>query len=240
LSDGTWGSQATINSPNGYYPTYIQTVNGELHIGYRNASGYLVERILVDGTWGSEVTLNAADSAHPTYFQFVDGTLLVAYVIAPNNYLVSRTLRRYAPVQGQGVLREFTPTIYGATTAGSPTYSSRYGQYIIRDEGGVRWCEVIWRIQISAIGGMAGGVRLTLPVPAAAPVSGISHYPATIGYVDNQSLPTNYYSLIAYVYVTDDCLHLMAVGPTNTAELSASGIDANFYIICSCKYPVED
>ena len=50
----------------------------------------------------------------------------------------------------------FTPTVYGTGTAGSPTYTSQFGKYT--KIGNVVSCYI--RITTSALGGIAGDVRL--------------------------------------------------------------------------------
>jgi hypothetical protein len=51
----------------------------------------------------------------------------------------------------------FTPALYGATTAGSPSYSARFGRYT-RIGNRVSWT---MRLALSAVGGMAGSMRLS-------------------------------------------------------------------------------
>lgn len=50
----------------------------------------------------------------------------------------------------------FTPTLFGTTTPGTPTYVAQSGRYV--KNGSLAWCT--GRIQISALGGMAGNVKI--------------------------------------------------------------------------------
>jgi hypothetical protein len=63
------------------------------------------------------------------------------------------------------VQTSWSPTLSGATTAGSPTYGTRMGYYV--KSGRLVFCQ--FRMPVTALGGAAGDLRMSLPItPSAA------------------------------------------------------------------------
>jgi hypothetical protein len=60
----------------------------------------------------------------------------------------------------------WTPTVSGSSTAGSPGYTSQIGRYILIN----KLCVGQGEFQLSALGGLAGNVRVSLPVQCSSTV----------------------------------------------------------------------
>lgn len=62
-----------------------------------------------------------------------------------------------------GTISTWTPTVYGSTTTGSPTYTSQIGYYYRQGIITTVWFNVVW----SNAGGADGNILLSLPYSAA-------------------------------------------------------------------------
>ena len=71
----------------------------------------------------------------------------------------------------EGFLNSWTPTIYGAGTAGTPTYSVQTGSYSLIG----KICKFDCRVDITAKTGMVGSVRVSLPFTSANTVNGVQN-----------------------------------------------------------------
>ena len=106
----------------------------------------------------------------------------------------------------------FTPTFLGSTTAGTPTYAVQTGIY-------TRIGRIInfnVRLQISALGGMAGGLRIGgLPFTC-----GALACPAVIG--EQINLAASIYDMYAFVQPSTTQVYLYKAASTGTAAFSSS------------------
>jgi hypothetical protein len=98
-----WGSGIPISSDIGAGTTYVQGINGELRIAYRNSSKILIERIWNSSTstWGPALpiaTMNT-NNVKPSYIQRANGDLRIAYTNASDN-LVERTWNKSSSTWG--------------------------------------------------------------------------------------------------------------------------------------------
>lgn len=131
---------------------------------------------------------------------------------------------------GNNVL-SWTPTLFGSSTAGTPTYSVQSGSYVQIG----KLIVAQFQITLSAIGGMTGNVRLGgLPVSAAA-VS----YLGVSGIMMNSgvTLSANYHFLTTLVVNSGTFSYLFQNGTGQPAiELPVSGITDTSSIIGSVAY----
>lgn len=109
------------------------------------------------------------------------GTELLALVQGGNTRTAS------VAAVGSGIAYEtgsWTPTLYGGTTAGSPTYAASAGRYVL--VGDVAY--ISFRVQISAKGGMTGQVRIGgLPFTVKNALEARSG--VNLGFTNNHNLP---------------------------------------------------
>lgn len=129
----------------------------------------------------------------------------------------------------------FTPALYGVTTAGSPSYSARFGRYT-RIGNRVSWT---MRLALSAVGGMAGALRL----------SGLPFINANVSGGDS-SINFGYYagiqagvdvvgvSGLTRVNASEANLYKASAANRNVAALQASEITDAFTIYASGVYEV--
>jgi hypothetical protein len=89
-----WGNSSPISSDIGAGATYVQRINGELRIAYRNSSRILTERVWNSSTatWGSASSIGSMsiNNVRPSYIQLANGDLRIAYT-NDSNRLVERT-----------------------------------------------------------------------------------------------------------------------------------------------------
>jgi len=72
-----------------------------------------------------------------------------------------------------GTINTWTPTVYGSTTAGSPTYTTQYGYYYRQGVVCTVWFNVVW----SNAGTAAGNILLALPYSGALSSTGAFNSP---------------------------------------------------------------
>ena len=148
--------------------------------------------------------------------------------------LMGCIIDQYTPIQPQGRYLQFSPSLYGATTPGTPTYSTREGDYILREEGGYIWCEYWARVLLSDKSTISGEVRITLPVPYKT-VNGVDQRTAAIGYFAGITLPSGSTTMGALSAKTENAILLYSLGsPSN--RLLGTALANTTHIQIYCKY----
>jgi hypothetical protein len=102
--DGTtWSTESNIDAAISSYPMIMQQSDGVLRVVYFNGS--IVQRTSPDGgvTWSAASIINGMLSYDPSTIQQADGSLRVVYRRVADNYIVQRTLQRYARI-GAGII----------------------------------------------------------------------------------------------------------------------------------------
>jgi hypothetical protein len=121
-----------------------------------------------------------------------------------------------APVSGT-----WTPTLYGDTTAGSPTYTARDGYFYKIG----KLVAVYFMVQLSAKGGMAGNVSVGgLPFAGTAYGCGSVLIPASSGF----TLPTGGAGLFGSVNPSG--IELLYGGPSYNGKLTADMLSDSFIL----------
>jgi hypothetical protein len=130
----------------------------------------------------------------------------------------------------------FTPTLYGTTTAGTPTYVTQDARYEIE---GSR-CHFDIDVEISAIGGMVGNIRVGgLPFTMSNDTGVANHASCHMASFDT-ALTANYYVATGWVQQGGDYIALIQNGPGQTpATITAGVISATAHFRISGSYPVE-
>lgn len=124
---------------------------------------------------------------------------------------------------------QWTPTLYGSTTAGSNTYgANRNGQYILSG----RKCEFWGRLTVTAVdAAMAGDIRIS-GLPYTSFNSGVSMYAAWAGFLSSATTINN--QLTAFVANGASFISLYDL----TGALTDAALGSTFDIIVGGSYPI--
>lgn len=122
-----------------------------------------------------------------------------------------------------GSVTNFTPTMYGSTTAGSPTLSTAIGTAYKVGKLVVGTIKMAW----SSLGGAAGEIRFG-NLPFAANTEAVARFSAKVSYAHGISTPSG---TVLAGFVAENGTYIRFVNPTNTtfsdvtndAEMTASG-----------------
>lgn len=128
----------------------------------------------------------------------------------------------------------WTPTLYGQTTVGAPSYAADAGYFTISSNGVVN---LMGRIVLTSLGGVAGNTRIGwLPVLPGADTSG-SAGACYISRWQNMPLTTNYTTPNADLPAAVNYIELLQNGPgLGLIGLDASNLRNNSEIQFSCQY----
>jgi len=125
----------------------------------------------------------------------------------------------------------WTATLYGGTTAGSPTYVRQTGYYT--KVGDVVHCTLY--LEISAKGGLAGEVRIG-GLPFTTSNSTDAYSTVSVGYVDGAAITAGY-AVTGYPGIGGDYIYLrLWDATTGTTTLQDTEITDSFRIILSATY----
>mgnify|MGYP003623337246 CR=1 FL=1 len=109
---------------------------------------------------------------------------------------------------------EWSPTMYGTSAAGNPTYTTRNGHYLRLG----KWCLLRFSIQVAAGHGMAGSLRIG-GLPFSTP-GNEQHYTGSIAYGTGLSLPTG--TIFNTFVAVMNAFWLVKHGNTGAADIQAS------------------
>lgn len=126
----------------------------------------------------------------------------------------------------------FTPVIYGASTAGTPTYSQQYGYYYV--VGDLVYFDI--DVIVTNLGGMAGDLKINgLPFDMK---NDTQRYPCfTIGSLTNATYPAGANQLVAKgIPNTDEIFLSWIKSGTSMANVNVGDIVATFGIRISGTY----
>lgn len=197
------------------------------------------------GTWTDLGSVTTVDINGGT----IDGATIGATTPAAADFTTVDTTDNITVGSGKGIAvnggsdyldefvlkTSFTPTIYGATTAGTPTYVTQAGHY--------------WRtgntinfyadVEISAIGGMVGNIRIAgLPFNAAATTP---NFQATvlIGFYANVSLSSPYHHVTGMVQNSANFVDLQKSSASGSSAVQDTDLTATTRFILGGSYNID-
>lgn len=128
----------------------------------------------------------------------------------------------------------FTPTLYGLTTAGSPTYGIREGSYC--RSGNLVHCDIF--IRITALGGAAGGLLIS-GLPFASKNRSTKYVSAVLSQYSGVTFPAGYYTLLGQLGSNDTEIKLFKTGSNVAAAyLTSAEVAVTLDLVLSIDYEI--
>lgn len=129
-------------------------------------------------------------------------------------------------------VRSWVPTLYGSSTAGSPTFDTNVGGQFVKRGSLVH---ISAYVKITAKGGMVGSLRLTdLPFPVASGAS--SRANLSVSFFSGASLPA---ATMISAFLLDDYIGFYRGGTTGTSPVTDTEVSSSFAVYLSGTYRTD-